>query len=484
MTKTIPLLATLTIATHLLLSLTINPNKLQAQSFTNNGFYNQGSKAAFEYMCQPKQNQPGYAPPKNLAEAEALIDQMLDVVFMERDFEVIICHDIDRCFAQRYKSTDYIVIDPDFLAPLEAYDFSHGKLPKNNSKDWVALAILAHEIGHIRNNHTTNDELDIKQRELKADQFAGFLLCQLGATLKQAQQAMYHPSVHNHSVGGYPTRAKRLAAVKEGWSRSCDLIPDNMVFVKGGTYTMGCTSEQGDDCSSDEKPTHQINLSDFYISKYEVTNAEYTEFLNAKGNQEEGGVTWLDLESSWCKIEKQGSYYVSKNGFENHPVMEVTWYGATAYAKWKGMRLPTEAEWEYAARGGQEMRSTKYAGSNDLDKVAWHDENSYDKGKDHPDYGTHEVGTKVANELGLYDVSGNVYEWCSDWYSSDYYNSSPSRNPRGPSSGSFRVIRGGSWYRYPTHCRVANRNSYYPANSSNYVGFRLASSSNGSSSQF
>lgn len=241
-------------------------------------------------------------------------------------------------------------------------------------------------------------------------------------------------------------------------------VPAGMVYVAGGSFTMGCTSEQGDDCDGDEEP-HEVTLSDFYISKYEVTNAEYAEFLNAKGNQTEGGKTWLDIADEYCNIAKKGSRYVAKSGYENHPVIEVTWYGAAAYAKWKGGRLPTEAEWEYAARGGKKQKATKYAGSNNIATAAWYSGNSGAT--------THPVGSKQPNELGLYDMSGNVWEWCSDWYAKDYYSGSPLSNPKGAASGSRRVLRGGSWSNYPRGCRVAIRGINGPDDSGDDIGFRI-----------
>jgi formylglycine-generating enzyme required for sulfatase activity len=242
--------------------------------------------------------------------------------------------------------------------------------------------------------------------------------------------------------------------------------PD-MVFVKGGTFTMGSME------NSDEKPEHKVSVSDFKISKYEITNEQFCEFLNERGNQTEGDVAWLDIEDEDCLIKKSGVKFVPKSGKNKHPVIEVTWYGARAYCKWAGGRLPTEAEWEYAARGGKGETGYKYAGSDNISVVAWYTKNAYDKGEDSPDYGTHQVGTKKANELGIYDMSGNVWEWCSDWYDSDYYSISPKQNPQGSKKGSYRVYRGGSWYNSASSCRVAIRSNRSPAYSNFNIGFRL-----------
>ena len=219
-----------------------------------------------------------------------------------------------------------------------------------------------------------------------------------------------------------------------------------LVYVRGGTFTMGCTSEQGGDCEGDEKPAHQVTLSDFYIGKYEVT------------------------QKQWRAVMGSDPPELRFKGCDNCPVERVSWNDIQEFIKklnqktGKNYRLPTEAEWEYAARGGIQSKGYKYAGSNNIGEVAWYDGNSSSK--------THPVGGKKANELGLYDMSGNVWEWCSDWYGS--YSSGSQRNPQGPSSGSSRVLRGGCWDGYSGDCRVAYRGSGNPGFRHSNSGFRLA----------
>jgi formylglycine-generating enzyme required for sulfatase activity len=247
------------------------------------------------------------------------------------------------------------------------------------------------------------------------------------------------------------------------YTESVSGVSIDMVYVRGGTFTMGCTPEQGSDCESDEKPAHQVTVSDFYIGKYEVTQAQWKAVTgnnpsNFKGdNLPVEQVSWDDVQTFISKLNAQTG---------------------------KKYRLLTEAEWEYAARGGASSRGYKYSGSNMADQVAWYYENSGDKAlKDskrefdnlsNNHCRSHPVGTKAANELGIYDMSGNVYEWCSDW--SCAYSSSSQTNPAGPSSGSGRVLRGGSWNNFARDCRSAYRFSLSPAYHGNDVGFRLASS--------
>ena len=206
---------------------------------------------------------------------------------------------------------------------------------------------------------------------------------------------------------------------------------------------MGATSEQGSDADSDETPTHKVTLSSYSIGETEVTQELWKAVMgsnpsNFSGNQNPvEKISWNDCQTFITKLNQLTG---------------------------KKFRLPTEAEWEYAARGGNKSKGYKYAGSNTIGDVAWYSSNSSSK--------THPVKQKAANELGLYDMSGNVYEWCQDWYGS--YSSSVQTNPTGASSGSYRVCRGGSWSSSAKLCRVSYRRSNTPSLSLNGIGLRLA----------
>lgn len=219
-------------------------------------------------------------------------------------------------------------------------------------------------------------------------------------------------------------------------------VTEWMVLIEGGTFMMG--SNDGD---HNEKPVHSVYVDRFYMDKYEVTVAQFREFCKAEGRE-------MPIQPYWS--------------LSNHPVVNVTWHEASIYAEWAGKRLPTEAEWEYAARGGNRSRGYRYSGSGNPDDVAWHGENS--------DGRTHPVGQKRPNELGLYDMSGNVREWCSDWYDKNYYSVSPKNNPKGPFSGTYRVLRGASWGSKPRIGRCSNRYWDVPVNRYYAEGFRCARS--------
>ncbi len=218
-----------------------------------------------------------------------------------------------------------------------------------------------------------------------------------------------------------------------------------MVFVKGGCFQMGDTVGGG---NADEKPVHEVCLSNFYLGKYEVTQGQ------------------------WRQIMGSNPSYFSSCG-DNCPVENVSWNDVQDFISrlnrqsGKGYRLPTEAEWEYAARSGG--KSEKWAGASSessLGDYAWYGSNSGMK--------THPAGQKLPNGLGLHDMSGNVWEWCGDWYDGQYYSQSDRNNPSGPSSGSDRVFRGGSWNSNAADARAASRNRDNPGYRLDDVGFRLA----------
>ena len=219
-----------------------------------------------------------------------------------------------------------------------------------------------------------------------------------------------------------------------------------MVLVDGGTFTMGATEEQGSDALNREKPVHQVTLSTFSIGETEVTQA------------------------LWQAV--MGNNPSKFNDNPQNPVEKVSWEDCQKFIRKlnkltkKQFRLPTEAEWEYAARGGCNSRKTKYSGSDSIRTVAWNKDNSGDK--------THPVKGKAPNELGLYDMSGNVWEWCMDRYGSDYYKSSPKSNPKGSSTGSRCVGRGGGWGSLAWDCRVSNRGYFTSSFRDFFLGLRLA----------
>lgn len=227
-----------------------------------------------------------------------------------------------------------------------------------------------------------------------------------------------------------------------------------MIPVEGGSFTMGATSEQsnGYTPASNETPTHGVTLSSFYMAETEVTQALWYAVMGQKPTS--GGSQW----SSSCGLgDNFPAYYVSYTDCQEF-ITKLN--GLTGQA----FRMPTEAEWEYAARGGKKSKGYVFSGSNSIADVAY----TGNSGS-----ATHAVKTKAANELGLYDMSGNVWEWCSDWYGS--YGSSNETDPKGPSTGSNRVLRGGSWSRNAIYCRVSSRNNFSPGVRSNFYGLRLVS---------
>ena len=249
-------------------------------------------------------------------------------------------------------------------------------------------------------------------------------------------------------------RKKTIPAVKKQTQHRANISYNNGVLtvggvnykfvrVEAGTFNMGATSEQ-QDAYSDEKPVHKVTLSrNYYIGKTEVTQALWRAVMGSNPSYHKGN---------------------------NRPVEHVSWDDCQVFIKrlnaatGKKFRLPTEAEWEFAARGGNKSNHYQYSGSDNIGDVAWYNGNSNST--------THDVATKQSNELGIYDMSGNVWEWCSDWYGD--YSSNAQYDPAGPSSGSYRVFRGGSWYGGARGCRSSRRNYSTPDGSSYFLGLRLA----------
>ncbi len=311
-----------------------------------------------------------------------------------------------------------------------------------------------------------------------------------------------------------------LLAVLAAWG-PCPIDIPGMVLIPGGEFEMGDHWGGG---FSDELPVHDVYIDSFYMSIYETTNEQYCAYLNSAYGQglidnpdSHGGVVhkagdiWpycdTTTSSSNSRIEWDGSTFTVTPGKESHPILRVSWYGSVAYANWRsaqeglqpsydldtwecnwdanGYRLPTEAEWEYAARGGEHDPYYKYPWGNSIDGSMANYSGSgdpYEIGSypwttpiGYYDGGQTPPGVDMANGYGLYDMTGNVWEWCNDWYSSSYYSSSPNNNPHGPPGPlTYRVLRGGAWYDLSAYQRCALRLRYYPVHRISGLGFRLA----------
>ena len=273
-----------------------------------------------------------------------------------------------------------------------------------------------------------------------------------GKTIDKCQYGGKHPSRQSGNSGNSGSSAGMSQSQRD---RILSELEANMVWVEGGTFKMGATSEQGSAANSDEKPDHQVTLSGFHICKYEVTQELWQAVMGTTVRQQR---------------DKADPSFSLKGEGANYPMYYISWEECQTFVNklyqltGKRYRLPTEAEWEYAARGGNRPHGCRYAGSNNLADVAWYIDNSGST--------THPVGQKSPNSLGLYDMSGNVWEWCQDWFGS--YSSGSQTNPTGPSSGSSRVFRGGCWNGNARLCRVSYRHCITPSYRHYNLGLRLA----------
>lgn len=250
-----------------------------------------------------------------------------------------------------------------------------------------------------------------------------------------------------------------------------------MVYVPAGQFRMG------NDQVGQESPAHPVVLDAYWIDQTEVTNAMFSRFLSERGNQVEEGIAWLEPGAGhrgvvYGHIEENDGVFRPEVGFEDYPVIEVSWYGAAAYCAWVGGRLPTEAEWEYAGRGPQ---ASIYPWGDTFDgeglnycdascRNDWKDAHFNDGSVEWTAVGSYPGG---ASWCGALDMAGNVWEWVHDWWSDEYYAHSPAENPQGPDGGTVRIGRGGSWYDPPEHTRASFRKGLSASSSRmHWIGFR------------
>ena len=282
-----------------------------------------------------------------------------------------------------------------------------------------------------------------------------------------------------------PLVAQTPEALKP-FTETANGVKIEMVAIKGGTFMMGQPNPNlgGEEESDSEQPVHKVTISNFYLGKTEVTVAQFKAFIDATGYKTEAEKTgnsnsykdgrWRFVNGLTWMSDVKGAKITEVT--LNHPVIHVSWNDANAFCEWlskntqKKYRLPTEAEWEYAGRaiGAPAVKTDgqPFPQGSKIDNFAWYEENSNDA--------THPVGSKIPNSLGLYDMSGNVSEWCFDSFNAEYYATSPSVNPKGDTDGTDKAYRGGSWKDDANQCRVTCRNSYTPEYTSNNLGFRVA----------
>jgi formylglycine-generating enzyme required for sulfatase activity len=295
----------------------------------------------------------------------------------------------------------------------------------------------------------------------------------------------------DYSFTGLPADEYTLVASQSGYSftplnRTISLPPNatnlnyirhEMVLIPEGNFQMGCDPAHngGYDCYTSELPLHTVYLDAYNIDKYEVTNDQMATFLNSRGSNDCNDYECVDLDDHDLRISYMGGQYVVDSGYGDHPVVEVTWYGADAFCTENGKRLPSEAEWEKAARGTT-LRAYPWGDSDPTCELVNYWPNEGVCVGDTAPVGSYLAG---ASPYGVMDMAGNVWEWVNDWYSYSYYSSSPTNNPPGPATGDYRVLHGGSWHQIELNLRVAYRDYFNPDFSYFIIGFRCAVSTPG-----
>jgi formylglycine-generating enzyme required for sulfatase activity len=249
--------------------------------------------------------------------------------------------------------------------------------------------------------------------------------------------------------------------------KEIDIVSEiEMVKIPEGEFIMG--SNMG---HKNEIPERRVYLDSYCISKYEITNRQYCVFLNEKGNHIEGEAVWFDIEGRFSRIDYKNGKFTPKPTYSDHPVVEVTWYGARAFCRWLSeitesyWHLPTEAQWEKAARGPD---GRVYSWGDDSPDCAY--ANFYSCVGDTKQVGSYTAGISL---YGLYDMAGNVWEWCDDWYEENYYSHAPYKNPKGTDFATYKVVRGGCWYGNIDSIRCAYRTEFCPVGGYSSVGFRI-----------
>jgi formylglycine-generating enzyme required for sulfatase activity len=311
-----------------------------------------------------------------------------------------------------------------------------------NKEDLGMQKIYEIDLQNIIQNRLDNEKR-IEEEQMAAEK-AAREKAEAEVRLREAEKAMAEKA-EAERLKREQQKAVQETAIENKTASFSDNLAGDFVFVKGGTFTMGCTKEQGN-CALDEKPVHDVTLNDFYLAKYEVTQALWTKVM---GNNPSQFYTCAE-----CPVEK--IYWTDAQEF----IQKLNQMTGQTY------RLPTEAEWEYAGRGGMHQENFQYAGSTNIEEVAWTSTNS--EGKTHP------VGQKSANALGLYDMTGNVYEWCNDGYSILYYRNSPSENPPGDAKAEDKVLRGGSYRTGANDSHISSRHTVGENYRVGFIGFRLA----------